>query len=36
MKVFDFRRFEEEFYPEWESRFRIGEDIADFSYAPAC
>ena len=33
MKVFDFRRFGEEFYPEWESRFRIGEEIGDFSYA---
>ena len=35
MRVFDFTRFEEDFYPEWESRFRIGGGIGDFSYAPA-
>jgi hypothetical protein len=35
MKAFDFTRFEEEFYPEWEARFRIGGGAGDFSYAPA-
>jgi hypothetical protein len=35
VRVYDFTRFEEDFYPEWESRFRIGGGIGDFSYAPA-
>lgn len=35
MKVFDFTRFEEEFYPEWEARFRIGGGVGDFSFAPS-
>ena len=32
MKAFDFTRFEEKIYPEWEARFRIGGDTGEFSY----
>jgi hypothetical protein len=32
MKAFDFTRFEEEIYPEWEARFRIGGGTGEFSY----
>lgn len=35
MRVFDFTPFEEELYPAWEARFRIGPGIGDFSYAPS-
>lgn len=32
-KVFDFRKHQEEIYPEWVKQFKSGEGIGDYSYA---